>query len=794
MDYIKRYMKAITRKRLITTRVYRQKETIDPEEFKAFAITLKLISLSEWFAYLKHIKTKRYSFTNKFGMKLPISLPFDIDMKYFTFQSVCNSETTEEVFQFKKNLEEFIGMHNYGTLDETVAFYKSLNFTDYHQFVEYIAVCSRAKRRRMTDSTVLLMGVSYPMVPASVPLQPHHVHYKEIKARNLGGFIKILGYRHQSYDDKNLLPYDEAKEYIQQLGMRSHTEYKVFLAKIRHSIMYNFDGAIVPPRPTCIPSNPERYYKLKGTWISWEDFLGEDYSQTRIALDSGIYDFETCRDLIRSYNFSNLAEFRYFIDMSEIYGFYRNTLGEMIPARSTKIPLNPRQAYSHDWISWYDFLYDPEKCLVKNKRTNDRAYLIYKEHVSYQDAKAFACKLRLTSQTEWHKYIEMTEEYGFYVNRFNEILGPKPSNIPKDVWFVYKKHGWVSWADFLYDSNYAVHTNTFFPKFKDPNRYWSYEKAREFIRSLKFSTSRDMRAYLKSARTLPYYNAEGRLCPRRPDELPDNPMTHYQEINQWVTWADFSGIVEKGWLYDDLAEYARKYQLKNEDRWREFANKHKHFKLPVNVEKYCRVRNMWTNWITFANINLISYASADEARKFISSKKFKKYKDYLEWWDKEQPVFLPRSLNYYRQFGYTPMQLIGRDITEKLENLAVDCSVFYISRYDNDPPNVINISIDHESKLSACQKMKKKRQYLIALFELDDETYLRHLVSEHCDVLRDGEFNRYTTYNLSQFLFMLRQYYKEDKLLIDKVIHNDGDVLIKHLNYNKLLDEHDDFE
>jgi len=27
-------------------------------------------------------------------------------------------------------------------------------------------------------------------------------------------------------------------------------------------------------KPSLVPSDPERYYSSRGTWVSWEDFLG----------------------------------------------------------------------------------------------------------------------------------------------------------------------------------------------------------------------------------------------------------------------------------------------------------------------------------------------------------------------------------------------------------------------------------------------------------------------------------------------------------------------------------------
>ncbi|MBX7065617.1 MAG: DEAD/DEAH box helicase family protein [Parachlamydiales bacterium] len=250
--------------------------------------------------------------------------------------------------------------------------------------------------------------------------------------------------------------------------------------------------------PEGIPKHPENTYKNKG-WISWMDWLGTSNVDTKKI---EFLDFEKARAFARSLNLKSLDEWcRY--------------------CKSGNKPANiPTGAYSFykgkGWISWEDWL--------------GIGFL------SFNEAKKFVHSLGLKSLPEWMTYCKTKE---------------KPLNIPRTPDRVYKGK-WHSWGDWL---------GTDKPS-KDAKSFLSFDKAREFIRSLNLESETQWRRYCKSG--------------NKPFDIPSNPALFYRDIG-WTSWPDWLGtrtIPPKNRVYLSFHE-ARKFvhnlKLKSESAWRRYC-------------------------------------------------------------------------------------------------------------------------------------------------------------------------------------------------------------------------------
>ena len=144
-----------------------------------------------------------------------------------------------------------------------------------------------------------------------------------------------------------------------------------------------------------------------------------------------------------------------------------NTLKEWVDyARSGKlpndIPRDPRNAYKNKgWKGMGDWLGTGYVATFR------------RQYLPLAEVKDFARSLKIKTQHEWQKYCK--------VNKL-------PDNIPANPDTVYKKQGtWKSWGDFLGTKNRK-------------GGWWSYDKAKEFVRKLGLKDTDAWYAYCKSGK------------------------------------------------------------------------------------------------------------------------------------------------------------------------------------------------------------------------------------------------------------------------------------------------------
>ncbi len=130
----------------------------------------------------------------------------------------------------------------------------------------------------------------------------------------------------------------------------------------------------------------------------------------------------------------------------------------------------------------------------------------------FEEARAFARSLHLSSSTAWQRYC------------FGDPEGrpPRPKNVPCQPRAVYR-HAWRGWADWLGES--------YEPRWKGPRKYRRFEDARTCVHSLRLRSREEWRAFREGL--LPELG-------EAPLDLPDKPDVSYM-TQGWAGWADFLG-------------------------------------------------------------------------------------------------------------------------------------------------------------------------------------------------------------------------------------------------------------
>jgi len=185
----------------------------------------------------------------------------------------------------------------------------------------------------------------------------------------------------------NFLPFDEAKEFVHKLGLKSGVEWEDYCKSGR--------------KPENIPRYPMRVYKKE--WKGTGDWLGTG----RVANQDRVFrSFEEARAFAQSLGLKEMREWVKYC-----------TSGR----KPVDIPSSPNVTYKGKWKGWGDFL--GTGYIASYKRS----------YRSFEEARKFVRTLGLTSEKEWKKYCRS---------------GKKPRDIPNAPAGVYKSK-WKGMGDWL---------------------------------------------------------------------------------------------------------------------------------------------------------------------------------------------------------------------------------------------------------------------------------------------------------------------------------------------------------
>ena len=321
----------------------------------------------------------------------------------------------------------------------------------------------------------------------------------------------------------------DARAFAQSLGLNSLAEWKSFAESSR--------------RPNDIPTQPWKRYANRG-WISINDWLG--VPGTRRVRNK--LSFPEARIFARSLKLKSLKEWNAFVSSGKL---------------PSNIPADPAHAYANQgWVNVADWL-------GMEKRVR-----------SYEDARAFVRKLKLSSAVEWREW---------------SSSGKRPVDIPSAPYRIYENSGWINWADWLG-----------IEKQKRP-----FAEARAFARSLG----------LKSIREWKRYAASNKL----PPDIPARPQDTFAYAKEgWAGYEDWLGKEKGKRPFADARAFVRGLKLSTVLEWQKYTrSKNFPVDIPKNPDRSYAADGWidWGDWLETGRTRpwRAKYRSFEEARAFVRS-------------------------------------------------------------------------------------------------------------------------------------------------------------------------------
>jgi hypothetical protein len=216
---------------------------------------------------------------------------------------------------------------------------------------------------------------------------------------------------------RSFLPFKEARALVREVGLGSQKEW--------------LEWCRDAPRPSNVPSNPQRTYKDKG-WVSWADWLGYGEGEPK---SNEFLPFEKAREIVRAVGMESWE--------------WPQWSKECRPA---DIPSAPDATYADEgWVSWPDWLGYGEGRVAKDRTP--------KSFLPFEEARELVRNVGLGSQEQWWEWCRDA---------------PRPANMPFNPNVTYAGKGWVSWADWLGYGVGEPRSNEFLP----------FEDARDLVRAV----------------------------------------------------------------------------------------------------------------------------------------------------------------------------------------------------------------------------------------------------------------------------------------------------------------------
>ena len=331
------------------------------------------------------------------------------------------------------------------------------------------------------------------------------------------GFISMPDFLGYDSLRQEWFPFEKARDFVRKLNLNSQKEwYQYCQSDSKH---------------LNIPSAPNQVYQNNG-WINLGDWLGTMNISTRKI---EYLPFEEARDFVRSKCFKTQKEWLEF------------TKTEIMP---NNIPAYPNQTYKNKgFISMPDFLgYDS----------------LIQEWLPFEKARDFVRKLNLISQKEWRKFCKSSL---------------KPKNIPNYPRNVYLNYGWVSFGDWLGTDKVANHQKQFLP----------FEEARDFARSKSFKTEKEWLEFTKTE--------------MMPNHIPAYAKQTYKGKG-YISISDWLGNGKKNrhdnfLSFEEVKIHVHKLKLKSNKEWRLYSkSKDKPNNIPTTPDRVY-LNKGWQGWNDF---------------------------------------------------------------------------------------------------------------------------------------------------------------------------------------------------
>lgn len=266
-----------------------------------------------------------------------------------------------------------------------------------------------------------------------------------------------------------------------------YEEARVFVSKLKLKTLQEWDlyrrGKLpgLPPLPDSIPGRPGRAYLNKG-WKGISDWLGHRSTREKVEYRA----FALARKFAQSLKLKTSSEWHARCKVSGVNS-------TMLPQ---DIPPKPDRVYAGlGWVSWNDWL-----------GTEDRWYSS-RVILDYESARNFVRGLNFKSNKEWANYTKGADKK----------RGKIPAEIPKTPRFAYKGKGWLNWPDWFGT--------------KQTSKAIDFAEAKKFVRGLGLKSVKDW---------VKYKDGDMPHLPTLPDGIPKAPALAYKRAG-WISWGDWLG-------------------------------------------------------------------------------------------------------------------------------------------------------------------------------------------------------------------------------------------------------------
>ena len=565
-------------------------------EARAYAHTLKLRNIDEWYEYTKSGKTppdipaaankayfdkgwKGWSdwLGNNRSSPKENYLPF-IEARNFVHKLKLNSKLGWREYCLSGQKPTFIPSHPWDT-------YKGKGWTDigdwtgmgprriHRSFEEARAFVHKLKLKNHHEWRSYCGSGNK---PKDIPTTAE----KTYKNKGWSGFGDWLGNGNIWTASMKFRSFEEAREFVHELKLKNSGEWKI----------YSNSGN----KPKDIPKSPDIAYKNNG-WSGMKDFLGTQIFEPHLI---EYRSFNEAREFIHKLNLKNVKEWKEYCNSGQ---------------KPADIPESPFNIYRNkgwknigDWLGIYPIH-------IKN-----RTYL------PFNHAREFVQKLNIQNRRSWREYCKS---------------GQKPKNIPAHPNNIYKNKGWLGMGDFLgtYNKTHAERT------------YRSFEEARAFVHTLKLKTYPEWRKFTKTKEmpkdipNSPIYYYKGKGWKDCGDWLGTNSVNIGKKGNR------------KYLPFEEARAYILTMNLQNKEDWWNYCQLGKKPKnIPENPQTYYRGRGWigYDYWLGIDNkfstkkSRLRDYRQFEEARAFVQSLNLKGVKGWREYCkSNERPPDIPSNPN-----------------------------------------------------------------------------------------------------------------------------------------------------
>lgn len=314
-----------------------------------------------------------------------------------------------------------------------------------------------------------------------------------------------------------------------------------------------------PLLPPQIPDKPNDVYGDQ--FLGWIDFLGLNLRP--------ILPYEDAMMLVARMGFTTLSQWKL---------YFTGQLPDAMPF-PTGLTAYPEQDYPSKFTGYNDWF--------RRFRTPFRGF---------RDAKEFVQALPISTPEQWWSYVS---------GRLGH-LPTLPEDIPIMPSLVYARY-WQGFDSFLV------------PKVD----YWPYDRAREFVRSLKLRGVGEWRDYVQG---------EFEHLPQKPPQIPDYPENIYSEFYSYLDWLHEDG--QKWRPYELASYYVSQFNFENIDEFKAWRRGDRP-DLPVPPEDIPKspwnVYDQYQSQHQFLNDGKPRFRSFLEAKKFIRPLGLKTTKDWNDY-------------------------------------------------------------------------------------------------------------------------------------------------------------------